>query len=414
MKFLDINTFYSPKAGGIRTYHQAKLNWFRRSSSGQEYHFIYPGAENSKIEEAGVLDPISPKRPTIFQHIISSPALTADPSGYRLLLNFWKVFQIIRKVKPDCIEVGDPWLTGLFILALKKSGIYSGLVTAFYHSDPVPSYLLPWAEKGRGRFLKVQVVRLFAVIFYRLQNQYDFTLVSSSIMQVTLRKQNIHSLAYLPFGVPDEFLVPLKEKVRDFSSSPIRLLYAGRLDKEKGIELLLHSLPQLFQKSDIELSVMGRGAFSESFSKFSHPRYKFYGFIESIGKVRDIYDGHDILLAPGPFETFGLGVLEAMARGLIVVGPDAGGTGELLRQAPCPYIFRDKNGEDFVPTVIAAVQEVLENRKSKNLNEDFSTRKNSRALAEKYGTWSDAIERMVQFYLRATSPELVSDNIPWA
>ena len=55
--------------------------------------------------------------------------------------------------------------------------------------------------------------------------------------------------------------------------------------------------------------------------------------------MRAAYASHDVLLAPGRFETFGMAALEAAAAGLVVVGPDQGGTGELLRQIASPLMF---------------------------------------------------------------------------
>ncbi len=44
-----------------------------------------------------------------------------------------------------------------------------------------------------------------------------------------------------------------------------------------------------------------------------------------------------------------------MARGLVVVGPDAGGTGELLRNAGSPLIFRANDGDDFLRAITLAM-----------------------------------------------------------
>jgi alpha-1,6-mannosyltransferase len=141
--FLDINTFYSPKAGGIRTYHQAKIDWFKQSRD-HRYILIYPGPA-FLVREAN-------PRTTLVEAY--GPPLTGDPSGYRLLLDYWKVFRMLRKTRPDVLEAGDPWLTGLFCLAVKKLGLFRGQVTAFYHSDPVPTYFEPWGGAGPLALLK--------------------------------------------------------------------------------------------------------------------------------------------------------------------------------------------------------------------------------------------------------------------
>ena len=76
-----------------------------------------------------------------------------------------------------------------------------------------------------------------------------------------------------------------------------------------------------------------------------------------------------------------------MARGLVVVGPDAGGTGELLREAESPFRFEAGDAEGFRNAVLKA------------LECDWRTeRERSRSLALRYGGWDEAIGRMVKRY----------------
>lgn len=377
MVFLDINTFYSPKAGGIRTYHRAKIEWFRERPD-EAYVLVYPGPFRKDRKES----------PNVTLIEAFGPALTRDPAGYRLLIDFVRVFRAIRAAAPDVLEAGDPWLTGLFCLALRKLGLYRGLLVSFYHSDPVPTYILPWSRRGGLRPLRTLLARIAAFLFYRLQRGYDLTAVASRTMEASLRSRGVSQVAHLPFGVPAFFL----EGIRDPETKalpgegPVKLLYAGRLDKDKGVGLLLESLPLLLEQN-VEVTVMGRGAMAQAFAEFRHARYRFLGFVAEPEKVRAAYDGHHVLLAPGPFETFGLGVLEGMARGLVVVGPDAGGTGELLREADSPFRFPAGDGEAFRRAVAATLRCDWRAESAR-----------SRALALRYGGWDDAIGRMREAY----------------
>jgi alpha-1,6-mannosyltransferase len=370
--FLDINTFFSPKAGGIRTYHRAKIAWFQRCSD-HHYYLVFPGPKH-RIQKLG-------PRVTLVE--VYGLAVTEDPSGYRILLDYVQIFKLIRRVKPDVLEAGDPWLTGLFCLALRKSGFFKGLLVSFYHSDPIPSYLDPWAGRGPFRILKRFLAKLAKGLFYRLQRGYELTTVSSRTMAAGLRKRGLGSVVYLPFGVPAPFLAPVTER----GEKRFRLLYAGRLDREKGIELLIEALPHLLSDGEATVSVMGCGSFAAHLLAYPHHRFSYLGFLENPEAVRAIYDRHDILLAPGPFETFGLGVLEAMARGMVVVGPDGGGTGELLRRLVSPYMFKSGDPDDFQRAVKAALTDDLTPHSQR-----------SRALALRYGSLDASVGRMVGHY----------------
>lgn len=389
MIFLDINTFFSPKAGGIRTYHRAKIEWFKKHS-GIGYMLVYPGPRRTATMDGGNITLIE----------AYGPQLTKDPSGYRLLVDFIHLFRLIRRHKPDVLEAGDPWLTGLFCIAMRKLGLYRGLLVSFYHSDPVPTYFQPWAERGALQGLRGPLVKAAGSLFYRLQGLYDLTAVSSKVMEERLRAQGVRAVAHLPFGVPAFFLEGAF--ATDSKTGPgqeaVRLLYAGRLDRDKGVDLLLENLPKLL-KRNVWITVIGRGAMAKDFAGFRHARYQYLGFIEDQAKVRDVYDANHVLLAPGPHETFGLGVLEAMARGLVVVGPRAGGTGELLKEANSPYRFEAGSSLDFLETV------------EKVLTCDWPLEiARSRSLALRYGGWEDSIGRMVKRYSARLGARTVHRN----
>lgn len=391
MVFLDINTFFSPKAGGIRTYHRAKIEWFKRHP-GLGYRLVFPGPTRKESPESG----------NVILSEAYGPALTRDSQGYRLLIDFPRVYRIIREADPQVLEAGDPWLTGLFCLALRKLRLYRGLLVSFYHSDPVPTYFEPWAARGRWPWLRAPLAKTAAFLFYRLQREYDLTAVSSRAMEERLKARGVRAVARLPFGVPSHFLEGAF--VPDARPAPGEagpgLLYAGRLDRDKAADMLLEALPDLL-RCNVQVTVMGRGALAGEFAAFRHERYRYLGFVPDPGKVRDVFDEHHVLLAPGPYETFGLGVLEGMARGLVVVGPDAGGTGELLREAESPFSFAAGDPDAFLAAVMKA------------LACDWRAESvRSRSLALRYGGWDDAIGRMVKRYSARLGAKPVPRDFP--
>jgi alpha-1,6-mannosyltransferase len=376
--FLDVNTFYSPRAGGIRIYCQAKLGYFAAQDL-HRYVLVHPGAAFAVHQDHWNVTRIE----------AWGPVLSTDPRGYRFLLDYSRVFGAIRTFRPAVIEAGDPWLTGLFLMAMKALRLHRGVLVSVFHSDPVLTHVGPWAERGRCRFARRLLARLFASGFYAMQRRYDATIVSSALMERHLSEQRI-SAVRSPFGVPDGFLdEPMPDRTPvSGDERPVRLIYTGRLNAEKGVALLLDCLPELMTDERVHLTVLGRGPLQSRFAAFQHPRYRFLGFVEDRGEVRRIYDRHDILLAPGPFESFGLAALEGMARGLLVVGPDRGGTAELLEQCASPFVFAAGSRDDFLRKVRAAI------------GTDFqSYRQHARETAENYGTFREAIGRLVDFYI---------------
>src|SRR5690606_14053342 len=165
MHFLDINTFYAEKAGGIKTYHRAKLGYFLRHPE-HTYTLVAPGPAYREQELAGNVRVVE----------VFGPRLSRDADGYRLLLDFPRVYDVIRRFAPDVLEVGDPWLRGAFSLFVRRSGLFGGLLASFRHSDPVHPWAEPWA---RASGFRERLATSAGRTFYGLQRRYDVTLVSS-------------------------------------------------------------------------------------------------------------------------------------------------------------------------------------------------------------------------------------------
>lgn len=374
MTFLDINTFHGPRAGGIRTYHNAKIAFF----SGQSEHLyclVYPGPCHR----------VDRPSPSVILVQVPGIRLTSDPEGYRLILNYFPVARWIRKLRPDVIEAGDAWLTSWFCLMMRASGLWRGLLVSFFHSNPVPTYFAPWAARG-GPARKAAVLVLGRA-FYAIQRRFDWTAVSSPVTLPDLHRGGVTRTCCLPFGADAAFFAPPPSSVplrrQGDARAPARFLYAGRLDRDKGIELLLEILPRLLEAPDVEVTVAGRGAFAARFEEIRHPRFRFEGFVAETAAMAALYASHDVMLAPGPHETFGMAVLEAMASGMAVVGPRAGGTGDMLAKAGAGFTFAPGDADGFLEAARAAAVADL-------ASESERMRESARAG----GTWNEAIARM--------------------
>jgi len=385
LTFCDVSTFYSPTSGGVRTYYRAKLDWFARQDRHQ-YVLIHPGPRVS-------VERVAPRVWVV--QVFGVPAYRR--TGYRLLVDYPHLQGLVREVNPDVLETGDPWFSGPMGLVLRKKHDVRGLVTSFFHTDPLTSYLVPWISKRTlaSRMLMRSVYPKADAIFYRVQRLYDVTLVSSRLMQQRLRESGIKRVVRVPFGVDPVFFDAGRR--RGPAGRVKRLLYAGRLHPEKAIDLLLDALPTLLSEPDLHITVVGTGPYSKEIAQITHPRFHYQGFVDGRAQLAEIYRTHDLLLAPGPYETFGLGVLEGLAAGLMVIGPDAGGTGELLRELPTPGLFAAGDTGSFLRAIRLALER----------DPDEESRA-GQEVARGYGTWDEAIGRQIHTY-----ETLTTGQRPW-
>jgi alpha-1,6-mannosyltransferase len=386
LTFCDVSTFYSPTSGGVRTYYRAKLDWFARQDQHQ-YVLIHPGP---KVH----VERIAPR--VVTMQVFGVPAYRR--TGYRLLVDYPHLQELVREIDPDVLETGDPWFSGPMGLVLRKRREVRGLVTSFFHTDPLTSYLVPWISKRTlaSRMLMRNVYPRANAMFYRVQRLYDATLVSSRLMQQRLRESGIARVVRVPFGVDPMFFDAGRRRWPP-AGRDRRLLYAGRLHPEKAIDLLLGALPTLLAEPHVQVTVVGTGPYGKEIAAITHPRFHYQGFVDGRAQLAEIYRTHDVLLAPGPYETFGLGVLEALAAGMTVVGPDAGGTAELLRELPAPLLFRNGDTGSFLRTIQLALE-----------RDPAEEAVAGRAIAEGYGTWDAAVARQVETY-----ETLLTGRRPW-
>ncbi|KAB0685840.1 glycosyltransferase [Burkholderia territorii] len=130
---------------------------------------------------------------------------------------------------------------------------------------------------------------------------------------------------------------------RTSNSDDVTLLFVGRLEPRKGIDVLLEALPDVFaEMPNVKVRVIGddtlpgptgrpiKDAFidSEAGRKWGD-RLSFEGRVPD-DVVRAAYAECDVFVAPSRFESFGLVFLEAMREGKPVIGCAAGGMPEVV------------------------------------------------------------------------------------
>ena len=122
----------------------------------------------------------------------------------------------------------------------------------------------------------------------------------------------------------------------DDQAEPLRLLSVGRLCPEKGVLSALKALA-LLNDGDVQLDIVGDGdpAYQRELLAYARDqrladRVTFHGRV-SQDRLIAFYDQSDLLLNTALWaEPFGLTTVEAMARGLAVIGSRVGGTEEII------------------------------------------------------------------------------------
>lgn len=123
------------------------------------------------------------------------------------------------------------------------------------------------------------------------------------------------------------------------------ILYVGRLDPIKGIEVLIHTVPQITTSRNIEVLIVGGHSSDPEYQRLNEiarelailDRIEFIG-AQSHDLLPTYYQAADICVVPSYYESFGLVALEAMACGTPVVASRVPGLQTIVRDNRSGYI----------------------------------------------------------------------------
>ncbi|MBN2880928.1 glycosyltransferase family 4 protein [Candidatus Woesearchaeota archaeon] len=172
--------------------------------------------------------------------------------------------------------------------------------------------------------------------------------VSGDSKNILVEKYNINKnkIVVIPNGVDTKQFYPMK----NIKKIPNSLFYIGRLDKRKGIDFLVKSMPDIVKKNSKKvLYIGGKGKLMRPLQKFVTKNnltnnVKFLGFIPD-NKLNEWYNKMELVIVPSIFEGFGITVIEAMAAGTPVIGSNVDGIKGILTKQ---FLFNYGNQTDLI------------------------------------------------------------------
>jgi glycosyltransferase involved in cell wall biosynthesis/predicted metal-dependent phosphoesterase TrpH len=171
---------------------------------------------------------------------------------------------------------------------------------------------------------------------------------------------------------------------------PINVLYAGRITREKGAELLAEALLAARERDPrLRLVLAGGGPEQESLRERVGEHATLLGWLEGEELART-YASADVFLFPSATDTFGQAILEAQASGLPVVAVAAGGPLALVEHRATGLLCEADAGQLADALVELAGSPLLRERLAK-----------AALSAVRERTWERAMERLADGYKRA-------------
>ena len=207
--------------------------------------------------------------------------------------------------------------------------------------------------------MMVQLMWKYMIWFY---NQMDVVFVPSQSTGEELQDRGVNGdkIRLLPRGVDLQLFHPAKRngflENRFQVQDDIKLLYVGRVSKEKNLEILVRVFRELIKDHpDIHLVVVGDGPYlAEMQQELAGTPCTFTGYLQG-EDLAAAYASCNLFVFPSTTDTFGNVVLEAQASGLPVIVTDAGGPQENVLSGQTGLVVRG----DSEASLLAAIQSLL-------------------------------------------------------
>jgi phosphatidylinositol alpha 1,6-mannosyltransferase len=320
---------FLPKVDGVSRTALLTLHYLERT--GRQLLVIAPAPAPSKVGNAPIVRIPSLWLPTY-------PETRAAPP-WPLLLHR------LRRFQPDLIHLFSPFSLGAMgMLAGAALGVP---VIANYQTD-VPAYTRSY-RAGSLAGLARGMLRF-------IHNGCHLTLVPSRATLAELRGWGFRRLRLWGRGVDAARFHPARRNdvarqrlLAGRDPSRLLVLYVGRMAKEKHLD----TLRPLAHDPTVALTMVGGGYHRPSVEAALNTdggQAHFTGVLLGY-ELADAYASADVFVFPGPEETFGQVVLEAMASGLPVIVSARGGPASLVVEGKTGFICPVDDGAAFLQRV---------------------------------------------------------------
>jgi glycosyltransferase involved in cell wall biosynthesis len=242
-------------------------------------------------------------------------------------IKFW---QTLNKINPEKIHIATEGSMGL--VARTWCRWHKKTFTTSYHTK-FPEYL---------KVMFGVPLRFTYWYMRKFHSKAKATFITTPSVKNELTNQGFKNLVIWTRGVADDLVHNnlLHEEIQPVNSEKLRVLYVGRVSREKNIAALCQ------YENDFEITVVGNGPhFEELNATYKTVKFIGYKFGEELAKI---YAQHDVFAFPSHTDTFGIVMIEAMCNGLPVAGYNVAGPKDVVQQGVTGVV-----GDNLYDAIIA-------------------------------------------------------------
>jgi glycosyltransferase involved in cell wall biosynthesis len=309
---------------------------------GIDVHIVtceHPGAPEEEIEDGIHIYRVTPLGTgDNFVHWVQLLNYAMYARAEKLLMD---LLGVNKDGSPKRAKAKDP----IILHAHDWLAHYSGAALKYKYKLPLVSTIHA-TERGRNSGIYTDLQRYINSVEWQLQHESWRVIVCTDFMRREC--ESAFGTPWFKMDVIYNGVDPSKFEVPQFSSLEERaafranyaapnekiIFYVGRMVREKGVQVLIESLPKVrWFYNDAKLLIVGGGqrAHLEELARnvgMSHCVY-FTGFVPDDALMK-IWQVIDVACFPSLYEPFGIVALEGMAAKVPVVVSDAGGLPEVV------------------------------------------------------------------------------------
>jgi len=305
MHIVQVANFVTPTSGGQRV----ALNTLAKEyiAQGHSCTLVIPGAQY-EVSNDGM------------RNCVEVPGVPVPFSGgYRAIIARQKLEKVLFELKPDVVELSDKTTLSWVPQWCRFNDIPCVLFSHERASDVVADRFATW----------LPVSGIFGRWAQNIQDNVSAVVCASNYAAQEYRHMS-ERVRIIHLGV-DHKTFTSSAAIKKHDSSPV-VLYAGRLSIEKRPYVAIAAIRELQIKGQrIKLLIAGDGAMRNKLEATADGLdVTFLGRISDRNQLAEIMANVDVVIAPSPYETFGLTILESLACGTPVVVSNNGAGQELI------------------------------------------------------------------------------------
>lgn len=325
MRIVDVNEFYSPTGGGVRSYLDRKLAIM--AELGHQQIVIATGPED-RVEER-------PGGGRI--HYLKSPGMPFD-KNYGLFWDPAPIHRLLDEYDPDVVENCSPWRPAWFVADWQGRAIKSW----FMHNDNMEAYAKRWFARIASEPTIERAFNWYDRYMAKCLSHYDTVVTNGPVLTERLHARGVRVDATMTLGIERTHFSPALRSGHlraamlaqcELPPDAHLLIGIGRHHPEKNWPMVIDAVRRAGAKLPVGLMLLGLGPDTRTLERHidKSPHIRMFRPVYDRAQLAAIMASADAFVHGGYSEPFGLVASEALASGLPMVVPDRGGASAVAK-----------------------------------------------------------------------------------